>query len=77
MDVRRLQSYAAQLRAALRIMTALLFIEHGIAKLVQFPVPHRGVPGPLPAILYCLVFLYLAPAGPATFSIDAARDKKR
>jgi len=57
MDLRHLQRYQAQLRAALRIMTALLFMEHGLAKLVHFPVPQPGVPDPLPAILVTAAYI--------------------
>ena len=35
----------------LRIMTALLFLEHGLMKLFQFPVPQPGAPHPLPMLL--------------------------
>lgn len=37
--------------AALRIMAALLFMEHGLMKLAHFPAPQPGVPYPLPPIL--------------------------
>lgn len=57
MDLRHLQRYQAQLRAALRIMTALLFMEHGLAKLVQFPVAHPGIPYPLPALLLAAAYI--------------------
>ena len=51
MDFRVLEKYQPQLRALLRIVVALLFMEHGLAKLLHFPVPQPGVPDPLPAIL--------------------------
>jgi putative oxidoreductase len=51
MDFRHLERYQAQLRALLRIVTALLFMEHGLAKLIHFPVPQPGVTGPLPPLL--------------------------
>jgi putative oxidoreductase len=51
MDFRHLEKYQPQLRALLRIMTALLFMEHGLAKLIHFPVPQPGVQGPLPPLL--------------------------
>ena len=57
MDFRHLHRYQAELRAALRIMTALLFMEHGLAKLVHFPVPHPGLPQPLPAILIAAAYV--------------------
>src|SRR5690349_14644237 len=51
MDFRHLERFQPQLRAILRIMTALLFMEHGLAKLIHFPVPQPGVPSPLPPLL--------------------------
>ena len=51
MDFRHLEKYQPQLRAILRIMTALLFMEHGLAKLIHFPVPQPGAPDPLPPLL--------------------------
>jgi putative oxidoreductase len=38
----RLSAYAPQALAVLRIITALLFIEHGTQKLFGFPVPAAG-----------------------------------
>ena len=57
MDFRHLEKYQPQLQALLRIMTALLFMEHGLAKLVHFPVPQPGVPNPLPAILVAAAWI--------------------
>jgi putative oxidoreductase len=37
--------------AALRIMVALLFMEHGLMKIFAFPGAQPGVPDPLPLIL--------------------------
>ncbi len=35
----------------LRIFAALLFLEHGLMKLVHFPIAQPGAPDPLPALL--------------------------
>ena len=35
----------------LRIVPALLFMEHGLMKLFHFPAPQPGAPDPLPTIL--------------------------
>ena len=131
MDFPLLSRWQPQLLAILRIVTALLFLEHGTAKLFHFPVAQPGAPDPLPtmllaaavielvagllvglglftrlaafiaagemavaylmghftrgfwpvvnqgdaAILFCFVFLYLAAAGPGTWSIDGARTR--
>lgn len=40
-----------QALAVLRIMTALLFIEHGTMKLFDFPGPQPFAPDPLPTIM--------------------------
>ena len=46
-----LDRWAPQLHAALRIIAALLFMEHGLMKLFHFPAPQPGVPSPLPMFL--------------------------
>jgi putative oxidoreductase len=51
MDFRQLERYQPQLRAVLRVVVALLFMEHGLAKLIHFPVAQPDAPDPLPAIL--------------------------
>jgi putative oxidoreductase len=51
MDFRHLEKYQPQLRAVLRIVVALLFMEHGLAKLIHFPVPQPGAPSHLPPLL--------------------------
>jgi len=43
--------WAPRMLSVLRIMTALLFMEHGLMKLAHFPAPQPGVPDPLPALL--------------------------
>ena len=43
--------WAPRVLSLLRIMAALLFIEHGLMKLIGFPAPMPGVPHPLPAML--------------------------
>lgn len=43
--------WSPRVLAAVRIITALLFIEHGLMKLFAFPAAVPGVPAPLPGIL--------------------------
>ena len=45
------QLWSPRVLAAVRIITALLFIEHGLMKLVAFPAAVPGLPTPLPGIL--------------------------
>jgi putative oxidoreductase len=47
----KLDAWSPRVLAAVRIITALLFIEHGLMKLVAFPTAVPGLPTPLPAIL--------------------------
>ncbi|HSI18151.1 MAG TPA: DoxX family protein [Sphingomonas sp.] len=46
-----LDRWAPQLHAALRIIAALLFMEHGLMKLFHFPAAQPGAPTPLPMML--------------------------
>ena len=47
----QLEAWSPRVLAAVRIITALLFVEHGLMKLVAFPAAVPGLPSPLPAIL--------------------------
>src|SRR5260370_23040365 len=47
----KLETWSPHVLAAVRIITALLFIEHGLMKLVAFPAAVPGLPTPLPALL--------------------------
>ena len=46
-----LDAWSPHALAVLRVMTALLFMEHGLMKLAHFPIAQPGAPDPLPAIL--------------------------
>jgi len=43
--------WAPRVLSLLRIVTALLFMEHGLMKLFHFPAAQPGAPDPLPTIL--------------------------
>jgi putative oxidoreductase len=121
--------WAPRLLGVLRIVAAILFMEHGSQKLLGFPTPQHGMPelftlmwfagflelvggfflliglftrpvafvlsgqmafaywmahapaSPYPAlnggdaaILFCFLFLYLAAAGPGSYSVDGVRE---
>jgi uncharacterized membrane protein YphA (DoxX/SURF4 family) len=55
--VRVLEKWQPQLPSVLRIMSGLLFLQHGTQKMLAFPV----------------LALYLAAAGPGPWSLDTAR----
>jgi len=55
----KLNAWSPQALAILRIIAALLFMEHGLMKLFHFPAPQPGVPDPLPAILIAAAVIEL------------------
>lgn len=46
-----MSAWAPRILSALRIISALLFMEHGLMKLFHFPVPQPGLEGSLPPLL--------------------------
>jgi len=44
-------SWSPRVLSVLRIVAALLFMEHGLMKLLHFPVAMPGPPGPLPPMI--------------------------
>jgi len=59
MDFRYLEKFRPQLLAVVRIVAALVFLEHGTAKLFHFPVAQPGVPDPLPTMLLAAAVIEL------------------
>lgn len=57
------------LLALLRIVAALLFLQHGLMKLASFPGPQPGVPHPLPVLLTIAAVIEVA--GGALIAIGA------
>jgi putative oxidoreductase len=53
----RLNAWSPRVLSLLRIITALLFMEHGLMKLFHFPAPQPGAPDPLPTILLVAAIL--------------------
>jgi len=49
--VGNLNAWAPRVLSLLRIVAALLFIEHGTMKLFHFPIPQPGAPDPLPLMI--------------------------
>lgn len=58
-----LQSWSPQLLSILRIIAALLFMEHGLMKLFHFPMPQPGAPDPLPPLLMIAAWLEVVGGG--------------
>jgi putative oxidoreductase len=57
MELTWLSRWQPQLLAVLRIVTALLFLEHGMMKIFHFPAPQ--MPGPLPSLLLVAAIIEL------------------
>lgn len=51
--------WAPRVLGILRIVTALLFMEHGLMKLFHFPAAQPGAPEPLPMILMAAAIIEL------------------
>jgi putative oxidoreductase len=58
-----LSAWAPRVLSILRIITALLFMEHGLMKLLHFPAPQPGVPDPLPAMLLAAAWIEIVGGG--------------
>jgi putative oxidoreductase len=56
-DMERLTVWAPRVLSLLRIIAALLFMEHGLMKLFHFPAPQPGAPDPLPPMLLAAAWL--------------------
>ena len=53
----RLTVWAPRVLSLLRMVVALLLIEHGTMKLFHFPIPQPGAPNPLPTLLMVAAWL--------------------
>lgn len=55
-----LTAWSPRVLSILRIITALLFMEHGLMKLFHFPAPQPGAPDPLPPLLIAAAAIEVA-----------------
>ena len=58
-----LDVWAPRVLSLLRIIAALLFMEHGLMKLFHFPGPQPGAPDPLPMILMAAAWIEVVGGG--------------
>jgi putative oxidoreductase len=56
-DMERLIVWTPRVLSLLRIIAALLFMEHGLMKVFHFPAPQPGAPDPLPPLLLAAAWL--------------------
>jgi putative oxidoreductase len=55
--MQQLETWAPRVLAILRIVAALLFMEHGLMKAFDFPGPQPGAPDPLPPMLVAAAWI--------------------
>ena len=58
-----LDAWSPRVLSLLRIVTALLFMEHGLMKMFEFPGAQPGVPDPLPALLVAAAWIEIVGGG--------------
>ena len=58
-----LVAWSPRVLSLLRIVTALLFMEHGLMKIFHFPAPQPGAPDPLPAMLLAAGWIEIVGGG--------------
>jgi putative oxidoreductase len=58
-----LTAWSPRVLSLLRIIVALLFMEHGLMKLFHFPAPQPGAPDPLPTILLVAAWIEVVGGG--------------
>ena len=58
-----LDAWSPRVLSILRIVTALLFMEHGLMKLLHFPAPQPGTPDPLPTLLLAAAWIEVVGGG--------------
>jgi putative oxidoreductase len=58
-----LNAWAPRVLSLLRIVAALLYLEHGLMKLVHFPAAQPGAPDPLPPLLLAAAIIEVVGGG--------------
>ena len=58
-----LATWSPRVLSLIRIIAALLFMEHGLMKLFDFPGPQPGVPDPLPMMLVAAAWIEVVGGG--------------
>lgn len=58
-----LATWSPRVLSLLRIIAALLFMQHGLMKLFEFPGPQPGAPDPLPPMLLAAAWIEVVGGG--------------
>ena len=59
----QLSTWAPRVLSVLRVVTALLYMEHGLMKLFHFPAPQPGAPDPLTPLLLAAAWIEVVGGG--------------
>ena len=62
-------AWSPRILSVLRIVAALLFMEHGLIKLFHFPAAPAGLPDPLPAMLIAAAAIEVVGGGLLTLGL--------
>jgi putative oxidoreductase len=58
-----LELWSPRVLSILRIIAALLFLQHGLMKIAHFPAPQPGAPDPLPTMLLAAAWIEVIGGG--------------
>jgi putative oxidoreductase len=64
-----LAAWSPRILSILRIVVALLYVEHGLMKAFHFPGPQPGVPDPLPPLLIAAAWIEIVGGGLLTLGL--------
>ena len=64
-----LEAWRPRTLSVLRIVVALLFLQHGVMKLFHYPVPQPGAPDPLPPLLLAAAVIEVVGGGLITLGL--------
>ena len=64
-----LDVWSPRILSLVRIVIALLFMEHGLMKLAHLPVPQPGAPDPLPALILAAGWIEVVGGGLMTLGL--------
>jgi putative oxidoreductase len=62
-EMPKLSAWSPHALSLLRIVAALLFMEHGLMKLIHFPAAQPGAPDPLPALMVAAALIEVVGGG--------------
>jgi putative oxidoreductase len=68
-EMPNLTAWSPRVLSVLRIIAALLFMEHGLMKLIHFPAAQPGAPDPLPPLMLAAALIEVVGGGLLTLGL--------